>query len=220
MPGILENNDRLQFRQAATSLVNQCEVLSYGKRLIDMLVELFLWRWDWERIHPKVATEVPVDLATSISVDENGIPLYETTICYCGILQAGQLLFYNAALLRVLELANDWNVQDAPLRALVKLSNRDRPLCSNPLVLPHETLSPMEAVSEICRSTDYCLQDPHAAVGAMSLMLPLDALLRSPQVSREKSWLSRTTKTVAVLCGTGTFERVDCIDHLAKHIKR
>ena len=201
MPGILEDNDRLKTCQAATSSVNQCEILSYGKRLIDMLVELFLWRWDWERIHPKVATEVPVDRAASIIVDEDGIPLYETTICYCGILQAGQLLFYNAAFLRVVELAKDQNIQDAPLRALTRLSNRNRPLCSNPLTLPYENLSPLEAVSEICRSIDYCLQDPHAAVGAMSLILPLNALLRCPQVNREKRWLLHTMKTVAMLSG-------------------
>ena len=219
LPGLLEDTDQFKGTETAISSASQSQGLSFRKRLVEVLRELFLWRWDWERIHPKVASEIPVDPRYSMTVDENGIPLYQTILSYCGILQCGQLLLYNAALFRVLELASDWEVHNAPLLTLASLSKRERPLCSNPLALPHEALSAAEAVSEICRSIEYCLQDPHAAVGAMTLMLPLNVLLRSPLVGREKRWLSCSTKRVAVLCGIELSERVNDHGLLAENMK-
>ena len=58
---------------------------------------------------------------------------------------------------------------------------------------------------------EYCLHEPHAAVGAISLRLPLGILLGSPLVNIGKRWLARTTRTVAVLSGIELSERVD--DH-------
>ncbi len=204
MPGLLEDNDRIkavQANQAAMFPNDQYEAVAYSERLTEMVGELFLWRWDWERMNPKAASEISVDPAKSISVDESGTPLYPTIISYCGIQQGLQSLLYNTTLLLVLELANDWNVQDAPLLALSKMPNQDRPLSSNPLTLPHEALSHTEVLSEICRSMEYCLQEPHTAIGAASIMYPLRALLSFSRMSRDMRWLSCITKKVANLCG-------------------
>ena len=219
IPGLLEDTDRFKGTATAMNSSSHPERLSFRKRLIRVLSELFLWRWDWERIHPQVASEIPVNPTISMTMDEKGIPLYETLVSYRGMLQCGQLLLYNTALFRVLELANDWDVQNIPLLALSSLSDRDRPIRSNPLGLPHETLSPAEPVSEICRSIEYCLQDPHAAVGAMSLMLPLNVLLRSSLAGREKRWLSCSTKRIAILCGIELSERVNDHELLAEDMK-
>ena len=166
-----------------------------------MLGELFSWRWDWERIHPNVAHEILVDPAISICVDESGVALYPTIIFYSGIQQARQSLLYNTALFLLLELADDLGIEDLPLLALSGMTRQDRPVRSNPLTLPHEALSSAEAFSEIYRSIEYCLQEPHAAIGATFLLQPLGALLERPQANKEWHWLSRITKTVADLSG-------------------
>lgn len=108
---------------------------------------------------------------------------------------------YNSALLGVLELADDWDVKDAPRLALSHLCKQDRVPRTNPRMLPHEALSSVEVFSDICRSIDYCLQEPHATVGAVFLIHLLRVLSAPPRVNRFKGWLFRVTKTVADLCG-------------------
>jgi hypothetical protein len=201
LPGLLEDSDRIRADQAATPSANQDEAISFRNHLVEFVGELFIWRWDWECIHPQGASEITVDPTVSSSVDENGIPLYRTVFFYSGIHQGKQLLIYNSALLVALELANGWNVEDAPRLALSNLRNQGQPSRSNPLVLPHHALSSLEVYSEICRSIEYFLQEPHATVGAMFLLYLLRLLLNPPRVSMHRGWLSRITKTVADVCG-------------------
>ena len=151
-------------------------------------------------MHPKAASEIPVNPASSISVDENGIPLYQTIKFYSGIYQSRQPLLYKTTLLLILELVNDWNVTGAPHIALSNLSNQEGPLCSNQLILLHEALSVRDVCSEICRSIEYCLQEPHTAVGASFPLHPMRILLKSSKLNGERRQLSRVTRTVADLC--------------------
>lgn len=201
LPGLLEDSDRIRANQVARSCADHCEAILFCNRLIDFLSELFIWRWSWERIHPKGASEITVDPATSISVDENSIPLYRTILSYCGIKQGKQLLSYNTALLVVLDLADDWNIENAPHLALSHIRNRYRASRTNPLMLPHEALSSVEVLSEISRSIEYCLQEPHATVGAVFLLHLVRLLSEPPRVNRFRGWLSCITKTIADLCG-------------------
>ena len=212
IPGLVEDEDRLLADQTTMSSANQDQLDSCRRRLLKILGELFLWRWDWERLHPNVAFEVVTDPATSITLDAKGAPMYRTILFYHDFHEGRAPMLYNTGLLILLRLAESWDMPDAPLLALSTLSYRNPPiLSSNPLVLPHTALAPAEVLCEIIRSVEYFLQDSHVSAGGMHLLLPLRVAWTCAQDGREKAWLTGLMRRMAKSGGFQMFERL--VDH-------
>lgn len=177
-------------------------------QLVGILSEPFVWRWDWERFHPKAAFETAPDRMKSTCIDANGISIFETIFFYRHFLESREPLLYNTALLIIMSLARAWKVEDAVSLAQSTVSIQDRPMRPNPLALPHGALSLEEVSEESCRSVKYQLQGAHMSAGAMFLLLPLRILVTSSQGERRKSWLIGIMKRIAVLCGFRMLERL------------
>ena len=76
--GLIEDSDRMQARQRTAPPANQLKREGYHKRLIEVLGELFSWRWDLERFHPHAVFEAAPDRTKNICIDAKGIPMFET----------------------------------------------------------------------------------------------------------------------------------------------
>lgn len=189
IPGLLEDSDQTEALLVLGTNIHE-EVEAFRERLVKILRDLFDWRWDWELQYPQTAFEVPINPATSLSVDENREPLYPTILMYTGFDQCRGPMYYNTLLLLILRLAKGWGMDNAPFRALSLCRHQDWPLPSNPLILPHEALTIAEVCTELCRSIEY-LQDAYRAAAVVLLQLPLGVMIAITEDEGQKLWLSR-----------------------------
>lgn len=99
--------------QDTTNILNQSltagALLQAGKALraptLESLQRLLAWRWKREAENPDCVTERPV-VNGSLTVDEDGIPLFRTILWYSNIAQAMDIMLYNVALSGFLYVSN------------------------------------------------------------------------------------------------------------------
>lgn len=215
IPRLLEESDMLQSSQRVPCSADAGELDMYRSRLINVLSELFLWRWRWEQSNPAAAFEVPYTSTTKMTADRQSDTIFQTMLSYRHFHRGREPMLYNTALLLIFDLTEVWNVTEAPQLALAQLSEYARPLRSNPLTLPHEDLSSSEAIDEICRSLEYYLERPRSGAGAMVVLLPLRVTYRYVQEERRRSWLANVMEGISTSCGFGFSERLVNIENMA-----
>ncbi|KAI9712909.1 MAG: hypothetical protein M1812_006778 [Candelaria pacifica] len=207
VPRLREESDILKVAKADISSV---PVREFCERLVNLMAELFLWRWRYERAFPGTAFEVASSEATSTREESaSDVAEYPTILFYKHFHVARQPMLYNISLLMILDLATVWDLADTPTQALRRLPNEERPLqASNALVLPHEALTQEEILHEICRSLEFHLRGPHAAARGMVLLLPLRIAFTYVKDERQRAWLDQIVKRVSRTCGFRFSERV------------
>ena len=188
IPGLLELSDRLQAAKILSEAHFLHEFMSFHTQIVDVLSNLFSWRWGWEKSHPAVAFEIPCHEAGP-DAQSNG--LYDTFLYYQNFHKGREPMLYNTALLLVFGLARLWDLKDAPASAISKLPEQHRPLQSNPLALPHKNLSLNEISAEICKSFE-CMYFRNHGASASALLgsirhrcAPKPALLISDLTTRD-----------------------------------
>lgn len=199
-PGLREASDQLRASHNFHGVPLE-DFANLRDRMEHMLKELFLWRWEWERNHPFMAYEIPVEPHESFTINEDGTPLYTAILYYNEMHQGARAItLYNMSLLVILELAETWNITDLPSQVLSGLAGQESE-SSNPLLMPHAKLSRPEIVDEMCRSIEYHLLSEHSVVGALHLMLPIRTLLKLHQPPRLGKWLKGVTRRISGTCG-------------------
>ena len=165
-----------------------------------MLRDLFIWRYNWERDNPNMVYEVPVDRRSSLTLNEDGNPLYPTVLYYRDFHKGRTIMLYNFALMLILRLAAFQGIHEPVQTALAILPTSFEPsLQTNLLTLPCPSLSRSEIVDEMCRSVEYHLIGPHSIIGAASLILPLRYLVEFEKWT--VPWVKKIATHIAMECG-------------------
>lgn len=198
IPGLLEDSDLAKAETLLPLKQRRIDIGALKARIIHTLRELFLWRWWWEQENPLCAYRVPGNRLGSFSVDESGVPLFQSLIYFNHFHRGREPILYNASLLHVLQLAEIWSIEDAQARALTTLAHLDQPDHTNAMLLPHERLSKEEVVQEILTSLEFFLQGEQRNSGALTMMLPLRMTLPFVNEHKLQSWLRRITSSIAV----------------------
>ena len=140
-------------------------------KLISAVQELVRWRWQWDAENPGVAYEKLVD-TTSLSFDYDG-PLFDSVLYFNTLEQATDIILYNTTLQMLAHFYQDFARSCIFEPALSIWPISTRPLPTNPLILPSESLQFDDTRSELCRCIEYHLLGVHASSGAFALMFPL-----------------------------------------------
>ncbi|KAI9698521.1 MAG: hypothetical protein M1836_004102 [Candelina mexicana] len=206
IPRLREESDVLQSMQTHILAVPAHE---FRERLISFMAELFLWRWRYEQSHPGMAFEVSSEATGRNKDSPLRTTFYPTMFFFKNFDTGREPLLYNTALLMIFALAATWQLADPAAQAMAKLPQQEHPLrCTNPLSLPHARLRIEDILHENCRSFEFFLQGPHAAAGAMVLLLPLRFAYVYSKEERQKTWLSKIMKRISRTCGFGIFDKL------------
>ena len=202
LPGLAEDNKRMRDAQSAP---NKAELRIFKDRIVCMLRDLFLWRWEWECDNPNWAYEVSTNHKDSLTLDVDGTPLYPTIYYFHDFHKSRVIMLYNVAILVLLcQLAAPWNFHDAVQMAFASLPLDQAP--TNPMNLPHPGLSEREVMDEMCRLVEYQLQGQYSILGAGFLILPVRYLF---EFDRAKiPWLKKIATYIAMVCGFRAVERM------------
>jgi hypothetical protein len=139
------------------------------------LTQLTSWRWQWEKDNPHSVSEKPVDPATSLTVDDDGNPLFETILWYSTIMQATEIMLYNCYLMLLLYYAlilEDTTIMKEVLASMPQPTMQP----NNALMLPTADMQIRDGTHEICRSMEYCLRESNLSIGSLTLASPLRLL--------------------------------------------
>lgn len=209
IPGLMEDSDRLKESDSPKRPSHQCRLEPLQRNLIQVLADVFLWRWRWERAYPDTVYEVRVDPLRSMTVGPTGESPFQTCLFYGSSHVGGHaIVLYNMVILQLMALALTCGIDDLPLCALQHLPEDSRPASRGPLTLPHEDLSSSDVSEELCRSVEFLLQGPRATDGALNLLLPLRSVLTFGQDARIVAFLVNTLDRMSRLCGFGFSRRL------------
>lgn len=196
IPGLLEDSDAAQLERAGENQT-EVDIRSLQARIVNVLRELFLWRWWWEQENPSCAYLLPGNHPGTTAVDENSNPLFQSLVYFQDYQRGREPILCDASLLLMLQLAALWEIHDAPKQALAALAHLDPPDHTNSLILPHEDLSITEVVHEILTSIEFFLQGDHKNSGALTLMLPLRIVFPFAKEDRVQRWLTKIASSMA-----------------------
>ncbi|MBE7182528.1 MAG: hypothetical protein INR71_15210 [Terriglobus roseus] len=219
VPGLLEDHEAARRTLAATGSAPEV-VDTFHHRIHAMLLELFAWRFKWQRLYEGLAYEVPaLETSCRLTVDESGSPLFDTVIFYRSFHPARQLGFYLTCIILILEVAQAWGITHAPAEALAALAGYDShsaSVAAGPLALPHVATSREEAAREILRSVEFYLQGEHRLAGAMHLLTPLRLASLVVTDERQLAWLKRITDRMAECHGFQFSTRLQNAERFSK----
>ncbi|KAH9205544.1 hypothetical protein DL95DRAFT_439113 [Leptodontidium sp. 2 PMI_412] len=147
-------------------------------RVERQLVELFKWRWEWERLNQFSAWEEPV------SSNPFAIPgqdrIFESIFCFSSFEQATEIMLYNAVqmwlvgLLWRLAPSNSATIISSAAQITATRTGTLEDTNANPLLLPGMSFSVREPAIEICRVFEYqCLNMQHSRGPALFCLLPI-----------------------------------------------
>lgn len=179
-----------------------------GSRVLDLLQRLFEWRWAWERVYGGCAYEMVTDPSSSLTLDENGGPLFPTILYYTNPILASCIAFYNAGLIFLSKIAKQqfgeywWIFVDTG-----QPSDLARPAQKSVLLLPPDLRSAEDATQELCRSIEFHLsREETIASDAFRLVTPLALACNAiPKQSREAKWLRRICDQMSEMTGFQIF---------------
>ncbi|KAJ6441038.1 C6 finger domain-containingprotein [Purpureocillium lavendulum] len=121
-------------------------------------------------------------MARSVSLDENGRPLFDTVLDFEEIQRAIDVVNYDTTRLLLYSVSDETGLSEL----LAASTGLYQGPSSNALLLPGQGTALSNAL-EICRTVDYFMQHSRASQGAMSLLSPLRVayahLCRVPLVS-------------------------------------
>ena len=114
-----------------------------------------------------------------MSVDATSKPLFLMVLHFENLIVAHESNIYNSALMLLVHSANtvqgsyeNTNIVRAALYAFLSDQGRQMPRKTNPTILPHKYIIPVDIANDIVRSVDYYLQQQHVSQGTFSLLMP------------------------------------------------
>lgn len=145
----------------------QEEIIRLGKKVID-------WRMQWEVNYPYCAWEKPVLSEGSLSVDSDGIPLFDSVLYFDSFARSKEIALYNTVFGFLLHLARTSGQEDFRERLFEDWSPERCPRKTNPLYLPTGVPpSIYQCAEEACRIVEYELLERQALSACFYLVLPL-----------------------------------------------
>ncbi|KAK2595541.1 SAS complex subunit [Conoideocrella luteorostrata] len=202
IPGIIEVAHRLQgdAEKMKVGTINGAEILAARTMLQDKTLaaihRLSEARWKWEDMYPRVCWKTRINLATTLCLDEEGKPLFDTCLNFVGMKRTFEILFYNVSRLLLFHLSDLAGLRDDDTANMDHAWQRHGPFL-NPLLLPGLGTRESHAL-EICRIVDYLMNGEQNYHGAYILLFPL-RVARTKLESSPKlhNWIGRILKQFA-----------------------
>lgn len=189
IPGLMEEADFVLDGTARGDDVDLGKAMLQG-RIRDTIHRLGEVRWLWEVAHPRACWEMPTNVETSVSLDEQGMPLWDSYLDFEDMDRAIEVMYFNSTRLLLYTLSDQAGLSDTLAHPATEGSERQGPF-SNPLLLPGRETRVANAL-EICRTADYVMQGSRDSQGALVLLFPLRVAFTHlgalPEVS---SWVGR-----------------------------
>ncbi|PMD31048.1 hypothetical protein L207DRAFT_591981 [Hyaloscypha variabilis F] len=192
----------------------QAKMVETRRKTVLLLSELFEWRFQFHELNPQLAFEMLVDPATSQTLTDDDLPLFETVIRYRDYHRGRELVMYNTALLIIFYLLHSWSVEEGVAQALDVLltspssdySSERHQTC---LILPHHNIKSSDVSTELVRSIEYFLEGRRKMHGAMSMILPIRILMDSLESnSYERSFVCKVMNRMGVGQGFGFVQQI------------
>ncbi|QLI67730.1 uncharacterized protein G6M90_00g044640 [Metarhizium brunneum] len=202
LPGIVEDADKLKAdaeKLRSGTLAGAAVMTSRAKlqgRVLSAIHNLSESRWKWEDVYPRVCWKTRINMATTLCLDLEGKPLFETCLNFVGMKRTFEILFYNVSRLLLFRLSDLIGLKEDATANMEHVWQRHGPFL-NPLLLPGLGTRESHAL-EICRIVDYLLNGEQNYHGAYILLFPLRVartqLESSPKVH---DWIGRVLKQFA-----------------------
>lgn len=202
LPGIVEDADKLKAdaeKMRTGTLAGAAVMTSRAKlqgRVLSAIHKLSESRWKWEDVYPRVCWKTRINMATTLCLDIEGKPLFETCLNFVGMKRTFEILFYNVSRLLLFRLSDLIGLKEDVTANMEHIWQRHGPFL-NPLLLPGLGTRESHAL-EICRIVDYLLNGEENYHGAYILLFPLRVartqLESSPKVH---DWIGRVLKQFA-----------------------
>ena len=194
LPGIANDLDDWELLSANVELP---EIVTQTRSelrasILDHLRRLVEWRWKFEEMNPSVAQAVRIDPSTSMIIDENTKPLFQTVFHFTDLDNAQTIILYNVIFLWLIKASSRVFDKD-PFTISMIPSLGTPPARTNPLNLPgRDPIDATSIVHEICRNLEYRVLRVTSSAVAFPLLLPLRiSMLCSDAESEEAKWLMR-----------------------------
>ncbi|OAQ71864.1 C6 finger domain-containingprotein [Purpureocillium lilacinum] len=189
IPGLMAERDMLAGRAAKVNDV-EAAMEALQDRVLDAIRRLGEYRWQWEAAYPRASRERLVNMATSVSLDEHGRPLFDTVLDFDDMERAIDVVYFNTIRLMLYGLSDDTGLSELLMASSGGGCLYQGP-SSNALLLPGQGTNVSNAL-EICRTVDYFMQHSRDSQGTLVLLFPLRVayghLRRVPLVS---PWIRR-----------------------------
>lgn len=189
IPGLMAERDMLAGRAAKVNDV-EAAMEALQDRVLDAIRRLGEYRWQWEAAYPRASRERLVNMATCVSLDEHGRPLFDTVLDFDDMERAIDVVYFNTIRLMLYGLSDDTGLSELLMASSGGGCLYQGP-SSNALLLPGQGTNVSNAL-EICRTVDYFMQHSRDSQGTLVLLFPLRVayghLRRVPLVS---PWIRR-----------------------------
>lgn len=170
VPGMLEEDAKLFQREDPVALAGLVD------RVLQQLVKLFEWRWQWQERHQFVTWEEP---APASSHQEEDRP-FQSRLAFFDFERATEIALYNAVhmwligfLWRIVPNEAGKLIADAAITALA-ITKLTPTSYLTPLALPGQSCTLREVAIEIVRVFDYqCHNSAHCRNSALFYVLPI-----------------------------------------------
>lgn len=214
IPGIVEDTDHLKEETARMELglTSSMEVdalrTKVQNRILAAIHSLSESRWKWEDMYPRVCWKTRINLNTTLCLDEDGRPLFDTCLNFVGMKRTFEILMYNASRLLLFRLCDLVGVQEDAAANLEHVCQRHGPFL-NPLLLPGMG-TPESHALEICRIVDYLMNGEQNYHGAFILLFPLRmAQVQLGSSPKMYNWIGKMLKQFAEEKGLGIGEHLE-----------
>ncbi|TGO72933.1 hypothetical protein BELL_0406g00040 [Botrytis elliptica] len=192
IPGMIRDARKLQDPELQPTRKN----LSHSKlsnNIFEHFSQLSEWRATWEQNNPNSRAEVPTQRHTDSS------PPYPTMICFSTLLQANEILLYNATLLLSLKLG--FKTIGHPFEDMITHFLPSRNTSRKSLTSLGIALNIRAVATEMCKIIEYCLSLHHDIAPSFLFFLLSVAHLGFEPSSIQAQWLDRIQKQVAEWTG-------------------
>lgn len=195
LPGLLEDVDKLK-ADAEAGLNVLASRTSLQDKILVALNNLCEARWKWEETYPRVCWKTRINLKTTVCLDDDGKPLFDTCLNFVGMKRTFEILFYNSARLLLYRLSDLVGLREDSAANMEQVFQRHGPFL-NPLLLPGLGTRESHAL-EICRIVDYLLNGEQNYHGAFVLLFPLRiARMHLEALPKVFNWVGQLLKNFA-----------------------
>ncbi|EFY91976.1 C6 finger domain protein, putative [Metarhizium acridum CQMa 102] len=202
LPGIVEDADKLKAdaeEMRAGTITGAAVMRSRAElqgRVLSAIHNLSESRWKWEDVYPRVCWKTRINMATTLCLDLDGKPLFDTCLNFVGMKRTFEILSYNVSRLLLFRLSDLIGLKEDATANVEHVWQRHGPFL-NPLLLPGLGTRELHAL-EICRIVDYLLNGEQNYHGAYILLFPLRvARTQLESLPEVHDWIGRVLKQFA-----------------------
>lgn len=176
-------------------------------KIIDIAHQLDLIRWRWEEANPNACWDAAPNRLTSVSMTEDGNPVFETVLHFYELGRAIEANHFNVIKLLLHSISSTAGLSLLSTAQAIGASAPIGPF-SNPLLLPGEGTREQNAL-EICRTVDYMVLGEHDCRGAFILVFPLRVAYGNLEGRQDvRQWLQRLLAHISTTKGFQIGEHV------------